>query len=188
MCSGVSCREGIWQFYDEPRFRPSPITAVLLAGGLLGRRSGAGFYEYENGTKVQTPVDIQPRPKWEPAPVWISSRNPTEAGRVSDLLHACGIEFETGDKPSDNALVIVTPLGRDTTTSAVIDLLDATRVVAVDTLFGLDKGRRRVIMPTPATKEDVLARAEALFGLDGTPVSIIRDSGFLWASEFWPVS
>jgi 3-hydroxybutyryl-CoA dehydrogenase len=104
------------------------------------------------------------------------------------LLHACGIEFETGDKPSDNALVIVTPLGRDTTTSAVIDLLDATRVVAVDTLFGLDKGRRRVIMPTPATKEDVLARAEALFGLDGTPVSIIRDSGFLWASEFWPVS
>ena len=28
------------QFYDEARFRPSPITAVRLAGGLIGRKAG----------------------------------------------------------------------------------------------------------------------------------------------------
>src|SRR6266568_3872170 len=34
------------QFYEEPRFRPSPLTAQRLAAGLLGRKSGRGFYDY----------------------------------------------------------------------------------------------------------------------------------------------
>ena len=34
------------QFYDEPRFRPSVITAQRLAGGRLGRKTGGGFYAY----------------------------------------------------------------------------------------------------------------------------------------------
>ena len=33
-------------FYGEPRFRPHPIQARLVAGGRLGRKSGRGFYEY----------------------------------------------------------------------------------------------------------------------------------------------
>ena len=32
------------QYYDEPRFKPSVITAQRLSAGLLGRKSGAGFY------------------------------------------------------------------------------------------------------------------------------------------------
>lgn len=44
------------QFYQEPRFRPSPITALRLAGGLLDRKTGAGFYRYENGAK-QVPAE-----------------------------------------------------------------------------------------------------------------------------------
>ena len=37
------------QFYDEPRFRPSPITAVRSQGKLLGRKTGEGFYAYPDG-------------------------------------------------------------------------------------------------------------------------------------------
>jgi len=40
------------QFYDEPRFRPSPITAVRHAGKLFGRKNGEGFYKYEDGKKT----------------------------------------------------------------------------------------------------------------------------------------
>jgi 3-hydroxybutyryl-CoA dehydrogenase len=34
------------QYYEEPRYRPSPITAQRLAAGVLGRKSGRGFYDY----------------------------------------------------------------------------------------------------------------------------------------------
>jgi 3-hydroxybutyryl-CoA dehydrogenase len=37
------------QSYGEPRWRPSPITARLVAAGRLGRKSGRGFYDYRDG-------------------------------------------------------------------------------------------------------------------------------------------
>ncbi len=39
------------QFYEEPRFRPSPETALRVAGGLLGRKAGQGFYRYSDGQR-----------------------------------------------------------------------------------------------------------------------------------------
>ena len=42
------------QFYEEPRFRPSPLTAQRLAAGLLGRKSGRGFYDYRGEKPVPT--------------------------------------------------------------------------------------------------------------------------------------
>lgn len=35
------------QLMDEPRFRPHPIQARMVAGGRLGRKSGKGFYPYD---------------------------------------------------------------------------------------------------------------------------------------------
>jgi 3-hydroxybutyryl-CoA dehydrogenase len=87
------------------------------------------------------------------------------------------VEVEMGVAPSDDALIIVTPLGQDATTCAIAESLDATRVVAVDTLFGFDASLPRVIMPTPATRDDMLTLAQALFGIDGVSVFTIRDSG-----------
>src|SRR5690606_24435956 len=48
------------QFYHEPRFRPSPITALRMAGGLLGRKTGEGFYSYPDGQKVMEPEAAAP--------------------------------------------------------------------------------------------------------------------------------
>ncbi|TWG85422.1 3-hydroxybutyryl-CoA dehydrogenase [Cupriavidus gilardii J11] len=45
------------QFYQEPRYRPSPITAIRQVGGLLGRKAGAGFYRYVDGQK-QLPAAV----------------------------------------------------------------------------------------------------------------------------------
>ena len=33
-------------FFEDPRFRPSPIQQRMVAGGNLGRKSGRGFYTY----------------------------------------------------------------------------------------------------------------------------------------------
>jgi 3-hydroxybutyryl-CoA dehydrogenase len=50
---GVDVGFGISKsFYEqsvgEPRWRPSPITARYVAAGLYGRKSGRGYYSYEN--------------------------------------------------------------------------------------------------------------------------------------------
>ncbi len=47
------------QSYGEPRWRPSPITARLVAAGRLGRKSGRGFYEYPAGGEYR-PADTEP--------------------------------------------------------------------------------------------------------------------------------
>ena len=47
--------------FGEPRWRPSPLTAQLVAGGRLGRKSGRGWYRYEDPARPHRPPD-PPRP------------------------------------------------------------------------------------------------------------------------------
>jgi 3-hydroxybutyryl-CoA dehydrogenase len=43
------------QSFGEPRWRPSPITARYVAAGLLGRKSGRGYYAYdEDAARTRT--------------------------------------------------------------------------------------------------------------------------------------
>ncbi|MCH8554274.1 MAG: 3-hydroxybutyryl-CoA dehydrogenase [Schleiferiaceae bacterium] len=48
--------ETVWtQFYYDPRFKPSITQKRLLEAGLLGRKSGRGFYDYREGSEKPTP-------------------------------------------------------------------------------------------------------------------------------------
>ena len=44
------------QFYQEPRFRPGPLTRQRSIGGLHGRKTGRGFYVYEDNKKIVPPA------------------------------------------------------------------------------------------------------------------------------------
>ena len=163
------------QYYDEPRYRPSVITAQRLAGGLLGRKVGEGFYRYVEGKAQIAPEPPAPRMEQLP-PVWVSSR----AARKSELyrlLKELGATIETGQSPSPAALSLVAPLGFDVTTVAVVERLDPARTVGIDMLIDDAATKRRVIATNPATREDMRDAAHALLSRDGKPVSVIRDSG-----------
>ncbi|MDO8787622.1 MAG: 3-hydroxyacyl-CoA dehydrogenase [Sulfuritalea sp.] len=168
------------QYYQEPRYRPSALAAQRLAGGLLGRKTGRGFYNYANATIEAIPVADVPTAK--PDSVWVSQTHPEWAAAVREVAAAAGIAVETDYMPGDAALCIVTPLGVDTTTSCVLQGLDPARTVAIDCFLKVGAGgtARRTLMTTPLTTAAMRDAAHALFAADGTPVSVIRDSaGFV---------
>jgi 3-hydroxybutyryl-CoA dehydrogenase len=163
------------QYYDEPRFRPSVITAQRLAGGVVGRKVGEGFYRYADG-KAQLP-DEPPVPQVdELPPVWVSARAARRA-ELYQLLKDLGAKIETGQSPSAAALTLVAPLGFDVTTVAVVERLDPARTVGIDMLVEDGATKRRVLATNPATRTDMRDAAHALFARDGKAVSVIRDSG-----------
>ncbi|UYO94202.1 3-hydroxyacyl-CoA dehydrogenase [Pollutimonas sp. M17] len=167
------------QFYDEPRFRPSPIAAVRTAGKLLGRKTGEGFYAYPEGQKqvpAEPPVPALP----QGLKVWLAPYHSIGHKRAAALLKSLGASVVAAEAPPADALIIVTPYGEDTATVVGEHQLDGERTVALDTFFGLDQSRRRVLMCSVATQPKWRDAAHALFAGDGSPVSVIDDSaGFV---------
>jgi 3-hydroxybutyryl-CoA dehydrogenase len=102
------------QYYQEPRYRPSPIAAQRLTGGLLGRKTGRGFYDYAEGKPRPCPRP----PCRPPCPAASGSARPIRNGPTSCARSpaAAGVAVESDYLPGDDALCIVTPLGADATT------------------------------------------------------------------------
>lgn len=171
--------EGIYHhYYEEPRYRPSVALARLHEAGLLGRKTGRGFYAYPDGKAEDPPESLAPAIGVAGLPVWVSNRYPKAADALRALAAAAGAAVEAGSRPGEGALILLAPFGEDATTAALAEGLDPTCTVAVDCLFPLE--RRRTLMRTPITAERFREAAHALLAADGTPVTVIRDSpGFI---------
>ena len=163
------------QYYDEPRFRPSVITAQRLAGGILGKKVGEGFYRYVDGV-AQVPNEARVPVVNDIPSVWVSPRA-TRRAELYQLLKDLGAHIETGQSPSPHAITLVAPLGFDVTTVAVVERLDPARTIGIDMLIEDAATKRRVLATNPSTRLDIRNAAHALFARDGKPVSVIRDSG-----------
>jgi 3-hydroxybutyryl-CoA dehydrogenase len=164
------------QFYEEPRFRPQPLTRQRMIGGVLGRKSGGGFYAYDADGKKKTPpakkitADL-------PASVWIGDAGTDEANALAAALKG-KVEIETGAKPSAAAICLFAPLGCDATSCAVAAKVEAERCFAIDAMFGLDG--RRTLMTTPVSDPDLRDQVHALLAADDHAVTVIHDSaGFV---------
>ncbi|MGE8670941.1 MAG: 3-hydroxyacyl-CoA dehydrogenase [Achromobacter mucicolens] len=167
------------QFFDEPRFRPSPITTVRLAGGLIGRKAGEGFYVYADGQK-QVPAEAAAPALPEGLKVWVSPKHGEGYARASALVEKLGGTLVTGSTPDADALILVTPFGEDVSTTVSAQGLNAARTVGLDTLYAFDGAKRRTIMVSPATEAKWRDAAHALLAADGVPVTVIEDSpGFI---------
>ena len=163
------------QYFEEPRYRPSVITAQRLAGGVVGKKVGEGFYPYQDGV-AQVPADPTAPSVSTLPPVWVSPKAARRA-ELYQLLKDLGAHIETAATPSDAALILVAPLGLDVTTLAAVERLDASRTMGIDMMLEDAATRRRVLATSPATRADMRDAAHALFAKDGKAVSVIRDSG-----------
>ncbi len=83
------------QFYGEPAFAPMNLSALRVAGGLLGRKTGAGWFAYEDGKAVMPPAP--PAPPARPKSVWVFP-SPSHAdlqAPLIDLFKQAGADVET---------------------------------------------------------------------------------------------
>lgn len=159
-------------FHHEPRVRPSFLMHQRRNGGLLGRKSGEGFYRYVDGTAQRAPkAEIPATP---PCPVWVGPGQAELRDPVIQLLGRLDIQVEQTERPSAAALCLVLPIGPDATTAALALELDPTRTLALETLFPLEK--HRVLMTTPATAPAWRNAAANMLGKDGANVTVINDS------------
>jgi len=159
------------QFFDEPRYRPSPVMQSRMEAGILGRKTNRGYYVYENGKKLEP--ETKALPKYDGGPVWISKAEPDGHAALSDVANSCGAKIVTGDTPPDGALILVTPVGQEVTQTVVDQGLDATRTLGVDYLVGL--GTHRTVVSNPATSIEYRDRALGLLNNDGVGATAIRD-------------
>src|SRR5262249_16804670 len=151
------------QYYEEPRYRPSPITAQRLAAGVPGRKSGRGFYADAHG-KAQTIVEERAPPA---RPARVSVSRPPLRVKLGGLLAKVGAPMDPNPRPAAQSLCLVAPLGQDATTTALEEGLDPRRTLAVDCLF--PAGRRRTLMTTPVTSPTMREAAHGLLASDGVP-------------------
>ena len=156
------------QYFEEPKYRPAFLVEPRVAAGLLGRKTGRGWYAYgQDGAAV--PVAEPPAPPARPATVWC-------VPELRELLERLGARLASN--PGEAAVCLVAPLGKDATTAALEHGLDPARTLALDPLFGF--ARRRTLMATPVTTREAREAAHGLLGSDGVTVSLIKDSpGFV---------
>ncbi len=164
------------QTFHEARFRPAMMMAARVAAGRLGRKTGAGFYNYEDG-KMRAPNEA-PAPAYDGRPVWVSAVEAGGRAIVIEALKETGAAIDDGASPGPDSLILVTPIGDDATTCAVGQGLDARRTVAADTLIGFE--RRRSLMTTPITDPAYRDAAHGVLGGGEVKATVIRDGpGFV---------
>ena len=159
------------QFLQEPMYRPSSLVPPRMAAGLFGRKTGRGFYRYEDNRKIEP--EAEPVPEIRLTKVWLDGAS----GQLVEELKAGGARV--ADSPAGrNTMIVLQPWGSDVSQSCAEKNLDPARTVAVDPLPEPDK--RRTLMLSPVTEPGVRDSMHGLLAAGGAPVTVINDSpGFI---------
>jgi 3-hydroxybutyryl-CoA dehydrogenase len=87
---------------------------------------------------------------------------------------APGVQLDERTQPAAESLIVVAPIGADTTTMIAAGGLDAQRTVGYDVVFA---GRKvQCLFANPALAPEWRERARAAFATPGAVVHLVRDS------------
>jgi 3-hydroxybutyryl-CoA dehydrogenase len=166
------------QYYQEPRYRPSPLARNRVEANLLGRKTGRGFYVYDSDKPKKHDTD---RGNYDETPlmrkVWIQPMNPERMQRIEGILPQ-GTKIENQPRPGDQSICIVTPIGLDTTSFCKKHSLDPEKTLAIDSLFPMDK--TVTMMATPRAMPEIIGQMMSAIRHGGRHGEFIEDSpGFV---------
>lgn len=159
----ASVIDTIWRgFHHSERLRPSYLTANRVAAGLLGRKSGRGFYPYGPDAPDDAAAPTA-APRGGDA-----SRTVTVVGEGSDadaLRHALGSRPAAEQAPG--GLLFVPTWGTTVAAAVAAYGLPPASTLGVDPL-SLTTGRR-VLAVTPATSPEAVRDAAAVLAAAPVP-------------------
>jgi 3-hydroxybutyryl-CoA dehydrogenase len=159
-------------YFHDPRLRTTPAHAALFNAGRLGRKTGAGFFRYdEAGKRLAEPAAAVPEAA-VPARVVLGEND----DRLVSFAVAAGVETAAADDGASP--ILLAPLGEDCTTAALRLGVDPRRAVAIDLTH--DVGKRIAIMTARGADPAAAAGVAALLRATGRAVTMIKDSpGFI---------
>ncbi|MDW6023811.1 3-hydroxyacyl-CoA dehydrogenase [Mesorhizobium sp. BAC0120] len=163
------------QFYQDPRYRPSVIAAQRMAAGLLGRKTGRGFYTYEDSRRVVQPEPIQPI-AGAAIPDHVTVLAGNGGGDMQKLVESAGTTVSgPGGRALERAELILVGLeGHDVAGTATRLGLPPALCVGFDPYFGLD--HHVTLVTSAATSDKAKSAALALVRSTGRKATLVNDS------------
>ncbi len=168
--------ESVFQaYYQDPRFTPSLLQQELVQGGFLGRKSGRGFYRYDDDSPPLAPhMAAATSPPTQV--ITHGQLGPLES--LLPLLESAGVQFQrtesdTGWLELDGKVMLALSDGRTATERVATG--DGQSLVLVDLALDYASATRVALAPADQTTDAELALAVGLFQALGKHVSILDD-------------
>ncbi|WP_135079679.1 3-hydroxyacyl-CoA dehydrogenase [Terasakiella sp. SH-1] len=169
------------QFYNDPRFLPSLVQKELVDGGLLGRKTGRGFYDY--GADAEQPVAQTASQGLKPGKVIIEGdlgpAEPLVQRMMDSGLDVERIEME--DSMADRITIghthlMLTPGVLATELEASLPLgEDNEALVLFDLSIDFATTERIAIAPSETADDEHVSEACGFFQALGIEVSVMQD-------------
>ncbi|MBC3870052.1 3-hydroxyacyl-CoA dehydrogenase [Undibacterium oligocarboniphilum] len=162
------------QYYEEPRYRPNYIAAQRVQAGVLGRKTGQGFYSYPPVSEAPL---LPQETVWQ-GRIWLSPENPLALDALHDLCERIDIVVDYGHLPAADAVAVVSPDGEDVSTCVARLGLNPRRTIGIDSLNACHG--HLTLMLNPATDLKLAQGLQLRCAQHGMPATLIQDSaGFV---------
>ncbi|MFV2117241.1 3-hydroxyacyl-CoA dehydrogenase [Streptomyces sp. Act-28] len=161
----------VWEaFFQDPRFRPSLAQRRLVEAGMRGRKTGRGWYAYDDrGAHRPEPHTAEPA---DPPAYVVVEGDLAPCGELLDMIREAGIPLREGEGRGAHLRL---PGGGRLAPADGRTPGELHDVVHFDLALDYRAATRVALAAGPDTPRETLARAIGLFQALGKKVSVIGD-------------